>query len=96
MHYTSKVHKMQLNIIQNFFGNICYQFIFVKNNMNPIIKIEIKQTDIFNIFFNISYKTAIGSDKVSTIFLNKFVFIVTTIITYIFKKILSSNIFQNQ
>lgn len=92
-----------VNLFKDYFSKtytltntICSQIIFDKNNMNPINKIEIKQTDIFNEFINISYKTAIGPDKMSPIILNKCVFILTPIITYIFNKSLSSGIFSNQ
>jgi hypothetical protein len=64
--------------------------------MNPINKIEIRQIDILNEFFNISYKTAIGPDEIFPIFLNKCVFILTPIITFMFNKSLPAGIFPNQ
>jgi hypothetical protein len=64
--------------------------------MNSVIKFEIIQTDHFNEFFNISYRTEIGHNKISPVFLNICVFLFTPNITFMFNKSLSSGIYPNQ
>lgn len=91
------------NLFKEYFSNTyisnniaCSQVILKENNINSINKIELKQLNIFKELWNINYKTAIGPDDISSIFLKKCVFILTPVITSLFNKSLSSGIFPKQ
>jgi len=65
-----------------------------ENNLTTISKIQLKQIDVFNELWNINFKTVIGPDKLSPIFLQKYAFILTHVIIALFNKTLESSIFR--
>lgn len=72
------------------------QVIFKENNINAIYKIELKQIDIFNKLWNISYETATDPDEISPIFLKKCAFLLTPAISSLINKSLLSVIFPKR
>lgn len=92
-----------VNLFKEYFSNTyitnditCPETNLKQNNIETINKIELKQIDIFNELWNISYNTAIGPDKISPLFLKKCAFILTPAITSLFNKSLLSGIFPEQ
>jgi len=92
-----------VNVFKEYFSNTyvtnditCPQINLKENYIEAINTIELKQIDIFNELWNISYKTAICSDEKSPLFLKECAFILTPAITCLVNKSLLSGIFPDQ
>uniref|UniRef100_A0A2S2PCA4 Uncharacterized protein n=1 Tax=Schizaphis graminum TaxID=13262 RepID=A0A2S2PCA4_SCHGA len=92
-----------VNLFKEYFSNTyvtndiaCTQINLKENNIGAIHIIELKQIDIFNELWNINYKTAVGPDEISPLFLKECAFILTPAIISLFNKSLLSGIFPEQ